>query len=292
MQFKKHLLILFSLFVISTSIAQEITPVPAVPDLTGMTVPDAAAVLNRLGLRLGDRQVIEWDRSQPENTITAQSPDAGIPITPGMSVAVTVMHPFNIRLIYDDNDFTLINQSGQVINISPVTFQTLNGNRQFAARRWNRVNELTSRECVQLWSVARTAGKNITGCRAIQQWLTTNNRGEHFWMSGQFRVLQEGIERGICQSASTPDTVHECSLYLAPGKIAEDTTEYLYFTYNTDQFLIANHSKSRWLLAAEIRIGDGFTPGSVIHFGGSERISRAGSVPSVCRRRQPAIGRL
>lgn len=265
MQFKKLLLLLvLSLLTITFVIAQETTP--TVPNITGLTVPDAAAVLHRAGLTLGAQQIVASD--EPANMVTSQNPAPGEAVAPGTAVSVTVMRPVNMRLIYDENDFTLMNQSGQAFATGSLSFQAVDSGAAFTARRWNRVSDLPNNECLQLWSVVRTDSKEVDGCRTVVHWISTSNTNEHFWIAGQqtaFRVLFEGIERGVCPAASAGQ-VQDCPLYLPLDDNPTDISEYMYFTYTDDQFVVINRSAGRWLPTGQIRIGDGLVLGNPANF--------------------------
>src|SRR6187455_146205 len=116
------------LFVVSAVTAQEQTV--TVPDVTGVYVPQAAAILNKNGLRLGVENNQGWtaDSGLPENTINGQSIAAGQSAPFGTAVDVNVLRSPNALVIYDDNDLTLVNHSGGDLNLMGMTFVATNGN--------------------------------------------------------------------------------------------------------------------------------------------------------------------
>ena len=218
-----------------------------VPDLTGMNVPAAAAALNRLGLALGTETGVAWSEGAAgaPNTIIGQSVPAGQPVTPGAAVDITVARELNALLIYDDNDLTLVNRAGVDLDLTGLTFNSVDGNSpaSFAASRW--AGALRSGQCGQMWSEARNGPKGLDECAAIQNWLWTGVAGEHFWTgtngATQFSVVQNGIERGQC-----PTGTGRCELYLAVDS-ADDVTGYLYFSYAADRLVVWNNSPDRWM---------------------------------------------
>ncbi len=62
----------------------------SVPDLTGLNVPQAAALLNRAGLKLGAENAAGWtpESGVPQNTIGGQSIPAGCGGQRGRPLAV------------------------------------------------------------------------------------------------------------------------------------------------------------------------------------------------------------
>src|SRR5882757_1915509 len=96
------------------SAAQMQATSPVVPNLSGMNIPQATAALNHVGLALGNQTSEPWTDAAavPQNTISVQSIAAGVPSSSGASVDVTVLRSPNVSLSYDDNDFTVINNTG------------------------------------------------------------------------------------------------------------------------------------------------------------------------------------
>src|SRR5947209_1615089 len=84
-----------------------------VPDLTGLSVPFAAALLNRNGLNLGTEKGIPWIEGSgaARDKISGQSIAAGQQATRGTAIDVTVPRVTNITLLYDYNSLTLINKT-------------------------------------------------------------------------------------------------------------------------------------------------------------------------------------
>jgi beta-lactam-binding protein with PASTA domain len=72
-----------------------------VPDVTGLSVPAAAALLNRNGMALGLQTEEPWNESlgQPGNTIIGQSLAPGSTAARGTALDVTVLRSPNMLLV-------------------------------------------------------------------------------------------------------------------------------------------------------------------------------------------------
>lgn len=217
-----------------------------VPDLTGLSVPAAAALLNRNGLALGAENNIGWtaESGLAENRINGQSVPAGTSAQTGAAVDVTVLRSPNVILIYDENDFTLVNQTGGELNLAGLTFSALDGNSaSFAATRWS--GSLRPGQCTQVWSVGRNGPKGLDECESIQNWLVTTNPGEHFWTGGatQFSVAQNGVQRVICPVANPG----RCEFYVSSSATGGDSTPFVYFAYTVDRLAVINTATDQWM---------------------------------------------
>ncbi len=247
-----YTVLLFTLLFAVAPLAAQ-TELVTVPDLTGMNVPQAAAALNRAGLRLGVQTAAGWnvESGVPENTISGQSVASGEQVVRGAAIDVTVLRSANVRLIYDDNDLTLVNLSTELIDLRGVTFTVVEGSSaSFAATRW--ANDLRGAQCVQVWSVGRNGPKEVEGCESIQAWLVTNNPAEHFWTQTggalRFSVVQDGVERAVCDAAppNSQDQPVQCDLFLSSA-VAAETTPYIYFAYTVSALAVINTSVDRWM---------------------------------------------
>ncbi|MBK8137181.1 MAG: PASTA domain-containing protein [Anaerolineae bacterium] len=256
-------LTLLLLIAYSSGFAQ--TESPPVPDVTGMTLPEAAATLNRLGFTLGEIVDVPYDSAGDDRTnkIARQMPDAGQDAEPGSSVNVAVLRTANARLTYDDNDLTLINMSAGVLDLSRIEFFSVLPDRSvsFSANGWGTV--LDEGDCGQIWSIGRVASKSIDGCAAIK-WLTTANTARHFWTTAagvtEFEVQQDGSVRATCNSAgaNTQDAPLSCDLVLGADYLREHTG-YIYLAYTVDSLIIHNQTTDRWMDVSLV----------VIHLGGA-----------------------
>lgn len=242
------LVLLITGLTVSSVYAQEAV---TVPDLTGLSAPKAAAELNRLGLRLGAQASQSWtaDSGVPENTIGSQSVEAGSSADPGTAIDVTILRSANIRLIYDDNDLTVVNLTPRALDISGINFATSEGSAaSFSANRWT--SELKPNQCVQVWSINRNGPKGLPECESIQAWQVTTNAGNHFWTAAngvaKFDVKQGDGVLTTCNAASAPEQPMACEVYLVSSE-QSDVAEFVYFVYTTDQFVAANPSENEWM---------------------------------------------
>ncbi|MBZ0298754.1 MAG: PASTA domain-containing protein [Anaerolineae bacterium] len=232
-----------------------------VPDVTGLTVPVAAATLNRAGIGIGQEISAQWTAESgfPQNSVGAQSVAAGTSVDAGTKIDLTVLRSPNMLLIYDDNDFTLINQTGGSIDLSGISLRALDGSgASFAASRWGAT--LREDRCAQVWSVNRNGPKGLDECDYIEHWLSTTNGGEHFWTGAggatRFAVLQNGIERVQCPVANPG----HCEFYLPAGSAAGDATEHVYFAYTQDRLAVINNTTDKWMPLQGLRVLNNFAP--------------------------------
>lgn len=254
----KKLAILLLLLVLSSQVfAQETT----VPNVTGLNVPQAAALLNKSGLRLGAENNVGWSAESglAENTVSSQSVAEGALVAFGASVDVTVLRSANAAAIYDDNDLTLLNNTGGDLNLAGITFVAVDGaGAQLAGSRW--AGSLRDTQCTQVWSVGRNGAKALDDCSTIQNWLVTTNSAEHFWTGAggttQFNVLQNGVARATC-AVTNPG---RCDFFLSGGSGAGDVTEYVYMAYGADQLAIINQSPDQWMALAGYTVLNYFSP--------------------------------
>src|SRR5689334_3960690 len=257
-----------ALFTVSAVAAQDQSV--TVPDVSGLNVPQAAALLNKNGLRLGLENNQGWtaDSGLPENTINGQSVPAGQTTPFGTSVDVNVLRSPNALMIYDDNDLTLVNHSGGDLNLTGLTFVAADGNgAQLAGSRW--AASLRDGQCTQVWSVGRNGPKGLDECSNIQNWLVTTNAGEHFWTgeggTTQFNVLQNGVPRATCPVANPG----RCEFYLSAGGGSSDATDYVYFAYTPDRLAVINQSTDKWMTLDGFNVVNNFaeTKGAPVYLG-------------------------
>ncbi len=237
-----------------------ITPIYAqdnqvtVPDLTGLTIPEAAALLNSLGLNLGTELAVDWDAASglAEDTISTQSIAPNTTVDRTTSIDISVLRSPNMVLIYDDNDLTLVNTTPNTTDLTALRFASIAGSpASFAASRW--ASNVGEQKCTQVWSIRRNNSKAVSGCEDIQNWITTNSTGEHFWTqtSGvqEFAVVDGGIQRINCPAAGpeTQDNPLRCAFYLEGAQAGEDATFYYYFAYTTDALILYNPTDDKWM---------------------------------------------
>jgi hypothetical protein len=244
------LLIFSLLFATMPTAGQDVL---TVPDLNGLSVPQAAAALSRAGLELGQKQIIAVDpeAGDTENTIVEQSPAAGEAVKPGTLVDIVVARVTNAYLLYDDNDLTLVNMTAGLLDLNDIVFSATEpaGAIEFSPSAW--AGTISEGHCGQIWSVARLSSKPIDGCSVIL-WMTAANSNQHFWTytSGveQFAVIQEGVVRATCPAApaGSQDAPLRCDIafdIIYP----DEHVNYIYLAYTTDRLIIHNQTADRWM---------------------------------------------
>lgn len=235
-----------------------------VPDLAGLNTPQAAAALNRVGLRLGKEIAVPISEGVTPDVISGQSFEAGSLVGAGAEVDVEIPRSPNVRLMYDDNDFTVINLVNANINIEEVVFETVVSTQaaSFNARRWAR--QIRAKQCTQVWSVNRNGPKDLPDCKYIQNWQTSTNRDLHFWTGANgvqsFRVVQGDAERGVCPAAppNSQDTPSQCELYLPAGG-NNDVTAHIYLAYRADRLAVINNTTDKWMPVNTAQIINGLS---------------------------------
>jgi hypothetical protein len=227
----------------------------------GLTVPRAAALLNRAGLALGAQGLVTWtpESSQAMGRIDQQSPAAGENVEPGAPIDITVFGSSNATLLYDENDLTVINLTDAPLDMSSVTFNALDGGAaSYSASSW--AGTLQGRRCFQIWSVSRNEPKGVDGCVSIQNWRWTGNSGAHFWTTSggrtRFSVMEGGVQQAVCNSAppdSDAQPLH-CDLLFTGGSQPEQAAAYVYFAYTTEAFVFLNNATDQWMPTAQTTI--------------------------------------
>lgn len=240
---------LFLALLIPTISAQNDTV--TVPDVSGLNVAVATARLNEAGLRLGTElpAPITDGGDAVVGTVQSQSVAGDEQLAPGTAIDLNIHSSAKITLVYDDNDFTLINHTGVTLGLNSFIFSSNDGTRRFIASRWQAT--LESGDCAQVWSVARFEPKNLQGCASIA-WLTTSDPAEHFWMqsagSTSFDIIENGVTRASCPSAppNSQDNPTSCEFYIVTFTDIP-ATEYLYFVYTDDRFAVINTTEDSWM---------------------------------------------
>jgi hypothetical protein len=232
-----------------------------VPDVTGLSVPAAAALLNQNGMALGNQYGELWteESSQPANTVGAQSLAPGSTVDWGTALDVTVLQSPNMLLIYDAESITLINQADVPVSLQGLTFNAQDGSTPatFPAANW--MGTLNgSAHCAQLWAVPQRQPQRPAACAGIERWLSTVNAGVHFWtgLNGvtRFNVVYDGVERAVCEGAAPGQGPKQCAFYLPIEAGAGDVTAYIYLAYVTDRLIVLNQSGDKWMPLAHTTI--------------------------------------
>lgn len=249
------------LFISAIGIAQSpdwATAAVSIPDLAGLTPPQAAAVLNAGRLQLGILTSTTADVRQTAGTIATQFPAPGSTISMGAAVDVVIAYAPNIRLIYDNNDLTLINMSQQQIDLRTITLRATEGVPvYFEGARWGR--RIEPNDCVQVWSIRRTRPKSLPECRRIEAWLSTTDVNQHVWKDSagvqRFMLQQNDIVRGDCPAAGTGtrDEPLICEMYLDQNQ-TPPLWPFLHLAYTADTLVIHNTSSDSWMrLSAAVK---------------------------------------
>lgn len=293
------LLVILAVLVLVSGVAAQESDV-IVPDLTGMNAPQAAAALNKVGLRLGKQTDENWSAGQPvpEGGISAQSVAAGATVEAGSVVDVTVLRSANIRLLYDDNDLTIINLTDSTLDLSEMRLVAVDGGgAAFDAARLGA--DLRGSQCLQMWAVSRSGPKTLEECSFIQNWLSTTNTAEHFWTTTGgttgFAVRQNRAERAACVAAppNSQDNPTTCEFYLPAGGQGGDVAEYVYLVYDATRFLLINNAPDEWMRTNQTTIhnanpnrgtlGASFVVGDPAIFGSPDIVAQINRLaPSQC----------
>ncbi|MGJ3237160.1 MAG: PASTA domain-containing protein [Anaerolineae bacterium] len=249
------LITLMSLFSVSLISAQEEN---TVPDVTGLTIPEAAAVLNAAGYGLGSQTASpQAGEGLVPGTVVDQSVPGGMTSEPGTRIDLTILSNARVTLIYDGNDLTMINQAGSVIDLNGLVFGSSDGSKRYLATNWR--GTLDNGDCTQVWSIARRAAKDVEGC-ASTFWLTTNNPDNHFWTQAagvdSFVVTQNNQQLATCDAApaNSENAPLTCEFFVITNTLSADNTEYIYFAYTRDQFAVINTSETAWMPLTETPI--------------------------------------
>jgi hypothetical protein len=223
-----------------------------VPNLTGLSIPVAAALLNRTGLNLGGEKTVIWTDSStiPKDKISGQSVAPGQQIARGTAVEVTVLRAANVELLYDYNSLTLINKTGQPLDLSDVTLNA------FAARSWPQ-KVLDNGQCAQIWAITHNGPQSSTECPSVRTWFFNTNKALHFWRgtsgNAQFSFVKKEIQYGTCSTVNPDSPSMRCDLFVA-GDTPSEATEYLYFAYTSDQLVLRNRSKELWMPLSRVSV--------------------------------------
>lgn len=219
-----------------------------VPDVTGMTIAAATAVLNASGFSVGAQYSVPAAEGQRRDAITGQMPAPGTYAEVGSSIDLIVARKPNARLIYDNNDLTLVNLSEEPLPLGTLVFAG-DGGAVFRGDRWGRT--LSEGECVQIWSVTRSKPKGVEGCVRIVSWLTTNDTTQHVWTQGsgeRFTIFSGNQPQAECMTAQrgTQNSPAACEFY-APSAASGPYIPYIYLAYTTDGLVVRNPSETTWL---------------------------------------------
>jgi hypothetical protein len=257
-----------------------------VPDVTGLNLPQATARLNANGLQVGEQMIQPGTAATGiPGSVVAQSLAAGEQTGTGTPVNLTILSAARVQLIYDDNDLTMLNDTGTTVNLANMVFGSADGTKRFPASRWR--STLEAGDCTQIWSIARREPKPVNGCDSVY-WLTTNNPANHFWTQTagvqQFTVVHEGVQV-TCEAAppGSQNNPSTCEFYILADTTDALSTSFVYFAYTRDMFAVINTTSDRWMPLDDTPLYN-FNPG-LQNPGGSLLLSDDSLFPN-----PPAVG--
>jgi hypothetical protein len=235
-----------------------------VPDVVGLTVPEAAAVLHRAGLKLGPQTSV-YRLDQAHNTVIGQTPPADASAEPLSEVGIEVVIQTNIEIVYDNNDITVINLTGTTLNGGRMRFEAIDsGLPSPPAFSFNEVADLRvsvdDDQCLQFWSISEGMGQPADGCaRGLDGWFASILTERHFWTraseAATFRFWYGDQPVGDCPTMRDLRGKQRCPMRLALDPDEGDTAEYLYFVYSADQLIVKNASARRWMAVDGVTFG-------------------------------------
>jgi hypothetical protein len=210
-----------------------------VPDLTGLTAPQAARALGLAKLAFGAESSLAWtaDARVQRNQVRAQDPAAGSKVAPGSAVNITVLRVYNAALRIETDSLTLRNLGDTPLDLGGVVFKSADGSRQFDATGWGR--SLPAKKCDQLWTVQPPRATPSAECGTPNRAIVAP-KVRQFWVESGFR-----IERYQDEIATCPASAPSCEIALPQGDDPERTA-YMLFSYRTNHLEIRNDSE-RWM---------------------------------------------
>ncbi len=143
----------------------------------------------------------------PTNTAAPIMPtNTPIPASLSTSTPSPTPLPPDIRLTYDENSFTLLNVSGQPLNLANLVFESEAGS--MTAMRWNTefltqsLSGFTDGDCLQAWTPEITELPPPLDCRIRHAWIMVSGDAI-FWNDAETFVVRNGTERvGVCSVAA------------------------------------------------------------------------------------------
>jgi hypothetical protein len=251
----KHFLpvhLAIALLLVGTARAYQAAEPVAVPNLIGLTVPQAARQLSEIKLLIGTETAQEWTATEVNpatnasfqaNQITGQTPAAGQTLAPGASVQVTVLRAYNAVLTYNADGLTLHNTIIVPLNLTGVIFKTGEGKelREFKASEWGKPVDIKG--CYYIG--AARLEDNPRDCETLARQIVATQAAKQFWTTGTFTVEQNGITIATC-------TASPCNLTVPQGD-NPDQAAYLSFQYRTNYLTVRNPS-DRWMTLTGVTI--------------------------------------
>src|SRR5258708_3272602 len=221
----------------------------AVPDLTGMTLPQAAKLVGEAGLLYQGENTKAWTAGAKVkgNQISDQQPAPGQKAAAGTPGSVTGLRAYNTSLIYDGSSITLKKTSTADLDLSSVTFTSGQGKdlSQFSAFEWG-VFTLKPGECDRILAGFKATPAAVDCQKVVRQNVYTE-KTKQFWLTNMFTVMRMGESVITCDA-----TAGHCDFYLPQADDTERTT-YLNFNYRTNHLVVRNDS-DRWMILSNIYV--------------------------------------
>jgi len=251
---------------VAASVGYWLTSVP-IPDVQGMTIPQAEAALNAAGLRIGEWvSVDEEDSSGTPDRVVGQSAPSFWRLPQGSSVDLSVLRKNNVLLRYDvpppeetpgntlnERWFNIINLTNEELYIGNLRFVSAEDEAiSVDQSNWDWAHDdLLSGQCLQMMPI------NITfitpqECQPsfLRQSVPITDEARQFWIPGDaFHVYQGSIRRATCQIAAD-----ECAFWIEEAEVTRELTSYFYFIYEQNTLTIFNRSADRWMPINEVSI--------------------------------------
>jgi hypothetical protein len=237
----------FALITTNSTVAQQ--DLVIVPDLIGLTTPQAARAAADAALLFASESSTSWtdDAELPPNLVSQQEPTPGQNVKPGSPVKVIVPRVFNIELVYDAKSLNLINLSDSPLNLAGLSFRSGEGTTLREYRSPNPGTQLLPRNCVRLWALRPQASEQPAGCTAVSTSNTIRLERQLFWLGA---VDSFSIQRNGDLIETCPITANRC-LFMLPQGDDPERTPYLSFAYRTNYLTIRNESE-RWMSVAGV----------------------------------------
>jgi len=130
------------------------------------------------------------------------SSPTGTPVVNTVDSPASVSSNGGLTLVYSLDSFSLINTSGQSLDISGVVFESDEG--VFAANRWNTdfltqpLSNFPSGDCLQVWGVNEELQSKASGCNTRHGWVAVASDSQFWRNTTQVRVRNGAEVLGVC----------------------------------------------------------------------------------------------
>ncbi len=226
------------------------TDTVTVPNLVGMSVPQAAQVVadGQLLFKTEIQRAWTADAKVKPNQISEQSPAAGQTVAQGSQVEVTVLRVINVVLVYTSDTLTLVNLSQGPLDMDGVTFKSVVGKEiiEYAAADWGEA-DLLPQTCNQVRVAKATPTPRPAECTAVRFSKELPAKARPFWAGAQTGLASFRIERYGDYIATCNVSEGRCEVSLPQGEDDPEHTAHLLFHYRTNYLTVRNSSAERWM---------------------------------------------